>query len=40
MNIMKNEAVAKISPDGSFKSRIAYLIQVKDLIKKLYGSYQ
>ena len=38
--IMKNEAVTKTSPDGSFKSRIAYLIQVKDLIKKLYGSYQ
>jgi hypothetical protein len=39
-NIMKNEAATKTSPDGSFKSRIAYLIQVKDLIKKLYGSYQ
>ena len=37
--IMKNEAATKTSPDGSFRSRIAYLIQVKDLIKKLYGSY-
>jgi hypothetical protein len=37
--IMKNEAATKTSPDGSFRSRIAYLIQVKDLIRKLYGSY-
>lgn len=37
--LMKQEAATSTSPDKSFRDRIAYLTQVKDLIKKLYGSY-
>jgi hypothetical protein len=37
--IMKQESISANSPDKSFRDRIAYLTQVKDLIKKLYGSY-
>ncbi len=37
--IMKQEAISANSPDKSFKDRIAYLAQVKELIIKLYGSF-